>query len=368
MNKKDLQRLEGLLLLTLLHKTKNKRLSASVLGISVDTLTKYITFLENDIGAKLHTNNKNSCMLTTKAYEIVSKLKNLDIENWVVNHKKINLFDLKNIRGIFYLKAISLYGNKRNASQMLATSIETINLYVDYLQNSLQVILMKCDTQGSYLTSDGFAIIIKFDRIIKFINFLIKQKYAKESSIRLALEEGIDISISLLHITSGQDITVFVDNPDLHANDWDISISFSEPHSDNLIVFYKRKINCGFFASNDYLTNFGIPKDLEDIKKNHIVLDGRTRPYADKNYCEFVDDCQNTRFIENSNIAILDMVKYGAGICIAPLTIPRNNLVYLDHLSCHAEATLYLSIHKSFNGILKYRQAISDYRDLLSLI
>ena len=43
MNKKDLQRLEGLLLLTLLHKTKNKRLSASVLGISVDTLTKYIT-------------------------------------------------------------------------------------------------------------------------------------------------------------------------------------------------------------------------------------------------------------------------------------------------------------------------------------
>ena len=368
MNKKDLQRLEGLLLLTLLHKTKNKRLSASVIGISVDTLTKYIAFLENDVGTKLHINNKNSCTLTSKANELVSKLKNLDIENWEVNNKRINLFDLKNIRGIFYLKAISLYGNKRNASQMLATSIETINLYIDYLQNSLQVTLMKCDTQGSYLTNDGFSIIFKFDRITKFINFLIKQKNAKDSTIRLALEKGIDLSINSFNNSSAQDITVFVDNPDLHSNDWDIAISFSEPQSDNLVVFYKRKIDCGFFASTDYLANFGTPLDLDDVKKNHIMLDGRTRPYADKNYCEFIDDCQNTRFIENSNIAILDMVSYGAGICLVPLTIPRNNLIYLDHLSCHAEATLYLSIHKSFNNIPKYRQAISGYRDILSLI
>ena len=61
MNKRDLQRLEGLLLLILLNKTKSKRLSASVIGISVDTLTKYINFLENDIGAKLQEPHKNGC-------------------------------------------------------------------------------------------------------------------------------------------------------------------------------------------------------------------------------------------------------------------------------------------------------------------
>ena len=366
MNKKDLQRLEGLLLLTLLHKTKNKRLSASVIGISVDTLTKYINFLENDIGAKLQINNKNSCVFTSKANELIIKLKNLDIENWEINNKKINLFDLKNIRGIFYLKAISLYGNKRNAAQMLATSVETINLYIDYLQNSLQAELMKCDTQGSYLTNDGFAIIFKFDRINKFINYLIKHKYTKDKTIRLALERGINISINSLKTSTTQDITVFVDNPDLHSNDWDIAIIFSQPQSDNLVVFYKRKVSCGFFASTDYLNNFGTPQNLDDIKQNHVVLDGRTRPYADKNYCDFVDDCQNTRFIENSNIAILDMVSCGAGICLVPLTIQKNNLVYLKHLPCHAEATLYLTIHKSFNNIQRYRQAMNDYRQILS--
>ena len=137
MNKRDLQRLEGLLLLALLYKIKNKRLCASIVGISVDTLTKYINFLENDIGTKLQVSCKSSYLFTSKGTELISKLKTLDIENWQVQNKKINLFDLKNIRGVFYLKAISLFGNKRNASQRLATSIETINLYTKYLQHSL---------------------------------------------------------------------------------------------------------------------------------------------------------------------------------------------------------------------------------------
>ncbi|MBR1948666.1 MAG: hypothetical protein IKA30_02605 [Alphaproteobacteria bacterium] len=368
MNKRDLQRLEGLLLLALLHKTKNKRLSASVVGISVDTLTKYINFLEDDIGEKLQLNHKNSCAFTSKACELVAKLNNLDIENWVINNRKINIFDLKNIRGIFYLKAISSFTNKRNASQMLATSVETINLYIDYLQNSLGSSLMVCDNQGSYLTNDGFAIIFKFDRIIKFINRLIKQKTDKHKTIRLALEKGIDISLALFNRETEHDILVFSDNPDLHLNDWDIAISFSEPKSDGLTISYKRKIKCGFFTSADYLTNFGTPQNLDDIKQNHLILDGRTRPYADKNYCEFIDDCQNTKFIENSNIAILDTVGYGMGICLVPLIVPKNNLIYLDHLTCDAEATIYLSIHKSFNNILKYRQAIANYQEILSSI
>ena len=54
-------------------------------------------------------------------------------------------------------------------------------------------------------------------------------------------------------------------------DDWDIAISFSKPQSDNLIVSYKRKVNCGFFASIDYLNNYGIPDNLSDIKKNHII-------------------------------------------------------------------------------------------------
>ena len=241
-------------------------------------------------------------------------------------------------------------------------------MYIGYLQNSLQLPLMNCDNQGSYLTNEGAIIIIKFDRIINFINHLIKQKYNTNKNIRLALEKGIDISASVLNDHSYQDITVFTDNPDLHLSEWDIAIGFSKPQSENVIVFYSRKIKCGFFASIDYLSNFGTPKDLEDVKKNHLILDGRNRSYADKNYCEFIDDCQNTRFIENSNIAILDTVVHGSGLCLAPLSIPRNNLVYLEHLSCNAEATLYLYVHKPFTCISRYRQAMDNYRKALSLI
>ena len=368
MNKRDLQRLEGLLLLNLLYKTKNKRFCASVIGISVDTLTKYINFLEDDIGTKFLYNHKNSCTFTQKGSELISKTKTLDIENWELENKKINIFDLKNIKGIFYLKAISFFGNKRNASLMLATSVETINLYIDYLQNSLQIPLMKCDNQGSYLTDSGTIITLKFDRITKFLDHLIKQKCQQNNHIRLALEKDIDIAINSFCDHINQDITVFKDNPDLHPDDWDIAISFFKPLSDNMVINHIKKIKCGFFASVEYLSNFGMPKNLDDIKQNHLVIDGRMLPFADKSYCEFIDDCRNTRFVDNSNIAILDTASYGGGICLAPLTTARNNLVYLEHLNCNIEANLYLFIHKSFCCIPKYQQAMSNYREALNLM
>lgn len=368
MNKRDLQRLEGLLLLILLNKTKSKRLSASVIGISVDTLTKYINFLENDIGAKLQEPHKNGCFLTSKANELITKLKNLDIENWTVRSNKINIFDIKNVRGIFYLKAISFYRNKRNASQKLATSIETINLYIDYLQNALQVPLLYSDSHGTFLTDEGTAIIIKFDRINSFIKYIISQKATHNNNIRLALEKGINLSVNSLNEASSQDIIVFTDNPDLHTDEWDIAISFSKPHEKCLIIPYTRKIHCGFFASSEYMTNFGTPRDIDDVKNNHLVLDGRNQSYANENYCDFIDDCKKTKFIKNPNIALLDMVEYGAGICLIPLIIPKSNLVYLEHIPCNVEATLYLSIHKSFNNIPKYRQAIAHYQEMLELI
>ena len=368
MNKRDLQRLEGLMLLILFNKTKNKRLSASVVGISVDTLTKYINFLESDIGEKLLKSHKNCCILTSKANELVAKLKSLDIENWSINNSKINIFDIKNIKGVFYLKAISLSGNKRNASSMLATSIETLNSYIDYLQNSLQIPLMYCDNQGSYLTSEATAIIIKFDRINNFIEHIIQQRYRHDENIRLALENGINISINYLNGASSQDIIVFRDNPNMHADEWDVAISFSKPYNDNLIIVHKRKIRCGLFTSNEYITNFGKPQDIDDIKQNHLILDGRNRPYAEEDYCKFIDDCQRTKFIENSKISLLDTVGYGVGICLVPLIIPRGNLVYLDHIPCNIEATLYLLAHKSFNKNPKHRQTMINYKELLDQI
>ena len=365
MNKKDLQRLEGLMLLVLLHKTHNKRLSASVVGISVDTLTKYLNFLEIDIGATLQKKHKNCCHLTSTANELIAKLKSLNIENWSIGNNTINMFDIKNIRGMFYLKAISFFGNKRNASLALATSIETINMYIGHLQKSLQIPLMYCDNQGSYLTSAATAIIIKFDRITNFIKSVMRKKSPHDRTIRLALEKGINISIDSFHQTTSQDIIVFTDNPDLYTDDWDIAISFSEPDTQDIIIFYKHTISCGFFTSNEYITNFGEPKDIEDIKKIHIVLDCRNKPYANENYYNFIDNCQKTKFIENSKVSLLDTVKYGGGICLAPLVIPRDNLVYLKHIPCNIEATIYLYIHKSFSNIAKYKQALDSYREIL---
>lgn len=367
--KRNLKCLEGLLLLISLLNTKSKRQTAAAMGLSVDTVTKYIVSLEANAGSKLLINYRHNCVLTTRGRELAEKARGVYVNDWLINHKNFNLLSLKNLRGIFYLKAISVYGNKRNASQMLAASVETINSYIEDLENFLEIPLLRSDNQGSHLTFSGQKLLSKFDTLLDILTYINKlRKVNKEQKIRLALASDIDFTASGQNTYIRQDIVVFADDPNLHTEDWDIAITYSEPSATDLIILHQQKIPCGFFASQKYLDQFGLPKDIPDIQKNHRVLDGSNRPYADKKYRSLIQNCQKICPISNSNIILPDMARYGVGICIVPLTISQNNLIHLDYLPCEAKATLYLSAHKDLKEQPKYQIIIDSCRQMLMQI
>ncbi len=364
--KRNLKCLEGLLLLISLSCTGSKRKTAAQMDISVDTVTKYVVFLEACIGCKLLINHHN-CMLTAKARELVGKSQHIYGENWLPAGKTFNLLSLKNLRGIFYLKAIANYGNKRNASQKLAASVETINTYVEYLEKTLGQPLMQTSNHGSYPTFLGQQLLIKSDKLFNLLVFSAqKGKITANSKIRLALAREIDAAfITPEAENTRQDIMIFADDPNFHTDDWDIAITYSEPESPDLMLIFKREIPCGFFASREYLKEFGQPKDISDMQKNHRILDGSGRPYADKKYRHMMQNCCRVCPISNLNIFLTDMARYGAGICVVPLTISQTNLIYLADLPCEAKATIYLSAHKEIANLPDFQAAISDYSHML---
>lgn len=367
-NKRNLKCLEGLLLLISLYKTESKRQTASIMELSVDTVNKYIASLEADVGTKLLINFRHNCVLTAKGIELVNRAMGVYTENWLINQKNFNLLNLKTLRGIFYLKAIAVHRNKRNASQMLAASVETINSYIEYLEKFLNISLMQSDNQGSYPTFSGKKILLKFDKLLEILSFIYQTGQAnKEQKIRLALSYDINADIvAAKEENISQDIMIFADDPNLHSEDWDIAITYSEPIATDLSIILQRKIPCGFFASQEYLNRFGCPKDIYDIQQNHRILDGSLRPYADRKYRSLIQNCQKICPIANSSIILPDMARYGAGICIVPMTISQNDLIYLDNLSCEAKATLYLSAHKTIKDSPKYQTAINNCRQRLN--
>ena len=368
LTKRNLKCLEGLLLLISLSQTASKRKTAAAVDVSVDTVSKYIVFLEACLGCKLLISHHN-CLLTSQAKELVVKSRDLYTKNWLPT-KSFNLLNLKNLRGVFYLKAIAFYGNKRLAAQMLASSIETINIYLEALEKTLGCSLMRTDNRGSYPTFTARKILLKCDALFNILPYFRNaHKLDPGRHIRLALAREIDAAFVAAETEyAEQDIMVFADDPNLHTDDWDIALTYSEPQAPDLDIILQKKIPCGFFASQEYLNECGIPKNLLDMQQNHRILDGSFRPYADKKYRHLMQNCCKTCTVGNLNILLTDMARCGSGICVVPLTISQTNLIYLDELPCEASATLYLSVHKGLKNLPPFQNALRNYRHMLAQI
>jgi len=363
-SKRKLRYLEGLLLLISIDKTESKRGTASYLGISIDTVTKYVAILESYVGYRLLINNRKRCLLTERAKVLVYKSKQLCSNNCIVNNHVFDLLEIKNLKAAFYLSAIHSAGNKRAASQMLAASVETINLYITYLEKMLCTNLIMTSNQGSCLTSAGKTVLMKFDMLADIL--IGENKQNKNTlDLRLALTNDIRFSITSINQSENQNIVVFADNPFSHLDDWDVAISYFEPTTDDLIVLYQRQIPCGFFASEYYLNKFGRPKDLDDMKENHLILDGSDRPYANKKYRNLIEGCKKIMPLNNSSIMLLDVAKYGSGICVVPLISSSDDLVHLDYLPCNIMATIYLTTHKNFKFKTMHKQTLDNCRQML---
>ena len=371
LTKRNLKCLEGLLLLISLSKTASKRKTAAQMEISVDTVTKYVVFLEACLGCKLLVNH-HSCLLTAKAKELVEKSRDIYARNWLPTKQHFNLLNLKNLRGVFYLKTISVYGNKRQAAQMLASSVETINLYIEHLEKIIGCSVMRTDNHGSYITFTGKKLLLQMDKLLNILPYFRQNHQLNDhKKIRLALAREIDARLIDLSEQKGgipPDIMIFADDPNLHCEDWDIAITYSMPEDSDLVIVFQKQISCGFFASQTYLNKFGQPKDVLDMQKNHRILDGSGRPYADRKYRSMMQNCCQVCPINNINIILTDMARYGAGICIVPLTIPQGNLIYLADIPCEAKATLYLSVHKDIRNTQPFQNAITNYSHALDMI
>lgn len=69
--KKDIAKLEGLLMLVAVSENSSKKKVAENLSLSVDTLNKYVTDLEKDLGTKLTASNGRGTVLTHEAQSVV---------------------------------------------------------------------------------------------------------------------------------------------------------------------------------------------------------------------------------------------------------------------------------------------------------
>lgn len=274
--------------------------------------------------------------------------------------------DINTIESLLLFMAVTQHSNKRKASEALNTSVDTINKYIDNLEQDLSLKLLYSDSRGTNLTENGRKILASAEQITDIIHSMYSATIENTDAlsdcsgkVRVAMSLGINANLRPGYVRDFFDrypdisviSTVTPEAPKLDDMTYDIALTNRKPTSPNVVVIREIKVEYGFFASPEYLDAHGYPIDFDEMIAAHRIL--TTADSADY-ISGWKDTLKKARFVNfntTSHNSLVALVHAGLGIAALPLFYKREGLVCLDNLFCESSLKFYLCAHKNVKDI-----------------
>lgn len=291
--------------------------------------------------------------------------------------------DINTIESLLLFMAVTQHSNKRKASEALNTSVDTINKYIDNLEQDLSLKLLYSDSRGTNLTENGRKILASAEQITDIIHSMYSATIENTDAlsdcsgkVRVAMSLGINANLRPGYVRDFFDrypdisviSTVTPEAPKLDDMTYDIALTNRKPTSPNVVVIREIKVEYGFFASPEYLDAHGYPIDFDEMIAAHRIL--TTADSADY-ISGWKDTLKKARFVNfntTSHNSLVALVPAGLGIAALPLFYKREGLVCLDNLFCESSLKFYLCAHKNVKDIPRVRAVINFYTAMLDKI
>ncbi len=291
-------------------------------------------------------------------------------EGNMINKKEMSLLE-----SILFLRAIEQCTGKRKASEILGTSVDTINKYIENLEHYFGVKLISTNGRGSNLTETARCIVDKSTKIkealdeicnIRLINQEIKGEVRVSMSLGYAsyiaphdLSDLFNIypDLSIKSLTS-------IDDSSLKINDVDIILTYKELDEQDLVLISEKKVHCGFFASSKYLAQHGYPVDIDDLLENHRLViknDGLVKDAIGEEKFKKARICLST----NNSLAVINALENNTGIGVIPLSFAMLGLVCLDNIACDCPVTYRLYANRHTKDIPRVRTLINFLKTVM---
>lgn len=284
--------------------------------------------------------------------------------------------DLQNLEGLFLLSAIDYHSGKRKASQALNTSVDTINKYIDNLEDELGMKLLVNNGRGSTLTNEGRRIVADARKMRTILDNIYSLKHDTteiKGDVRVYMSVGVNSSIIPqgigeffdqypgLRIVSTSD----TEKPQINVSDYDIVLTYDDVDSNDLSLVYARDVESGFFASSEYLSKHTYPLDLEDMLKNHRIITKLSPTLQVKNSKELYKRATHICYSANNTFAMIEVIKNHAGIGVMPLRFKDEGLVCLDNIPCDCPLKFKLLVNRDTKDIPKVRTVLNYFKGLM---
>lgn len=291
--------------------------------------------------------------------------------------------DINTIESLLLFMAVTQHSNKRKASEALNTSVDTINKYIDNLEQDLSLKLLYSDSRGTNLTENGRKILASAEQITDIIHSMYSATIENTDAlsdcsgkVRVAMSLGINANLRPGYVRDFFDrypdisviSTVTPEAPKLDDMTYDIALTNRKPTSPNVVVIREIKVEYGFFASPEYLDAHGYPIDFDEMIAAHRIL--TTADSADY-ISGWKDTLKKARFVNfntTSHNSLVALVHAGLDIAALPLFYKREGLVCLDNLFCESSLKFYLCAHKNVKDIPRVRAVINFYTAMLDKI
>lgn len=287
--------------------------------------------------------------------------------------KKKNFITLQ---ALLILAEIDKCGGQNKAADNLGISLDTLKKYIEALENELGYELLISNGRGTSLT-------IRCKNLIKHVQTIeniFNEIFTLDPSDKnlkgdVLISMPVSISTNLFpenidkFFEQYPDINLitrsYIDNSDLNITDADIAMTFTLPNNGNAVVLYQKEVEYGYFASPEYLTQHGYPKDFNDMLENHWLISRvQLHKFLDE-WKEVIKTAKHIRYVTNSTFAAMEIVRNSGGIAILPLRFNKEGLVCLDNFKCENSPTVYLVASKKTKDIPRVRAVIDFYKGLL---
>ena len=191
--------------------------------------------------------------------------------------------DLYNLESLYMLSAIAEYQGKRQAAEMLGISVDTISKYISNMELELGVKLLVSNSRGSYLTPNGHKLLEEFRKlkgVLSNVYTLKPEEETVQGSVRVLMNAGASSRFLCSEISDFLDnypllnlqVTNTFDRPTLANMAYDVAISYYAPTGADEVIVGQKKVLCGYFASPDFLSRYGYPRDIEDMIANYRMI------------------------------------------------------------------------------------------------
>ena len=225
------------------------------------------------------------------------------------------------------------------------------------LELSLNEKLISRLSNGIKLTEVGYeyySLACELKNIIEKSQNINTSETNISGAIRLWTSDGLGLGVlsQCFHVFYQKypkvnvEITCSLDMPKL--NEFDMALVFQKPQNKSLTVKKEYCLQFGLFASKEYLSKFGMPKNVKDLCLNHKICDRTNYASYSKKWADVVSNANFVTSVTNSSAMLLGLIKDGLGVGFLPIGTASKepDLLELKNIPLHFELKFYLVVRR----------------------